>query len=83
MKLNKQFSDAHWPLRNNDAPSLHDANVASIEPKAHGAKLPKLDVPTFDGNVLNWKYFWDQFRTDVAPAEKMVYLNKHALTDHA
>ncbi len=43
--------------------------------------------PTFDGNVLNWKYFWDQFRvavydrTDVAPAEKMVYL-ENALKDN-
>jgi hypothetical protein len=26
-----------------------------------GVKLPKLDVPTFDGNVVNWISFWEQF----------------------
>lgn len=26
-----------------------------------GVKLPKLDVPTFDGNLLNWRTFWEQF----------------------
>ena len=24
-------------------------------------KLPKVRVPTFDGKVLNWKNFWEQF----------------------
>ena len=39
-----------------------------------GIKLPQLDIPTFDGNVLNWKSFWEQFnvsvhnRTDIADA---------------
>ena len=26
-----------------------------------GVKLPKLNVPTFDGKVLNWNSFWEQF----------------------
>ena len=26
-----------------------------------GVKLPKLDVPTFDGDIIHWKQFWDQF----------------------
>ena len=47
-------------------------------------KLPKLDVPTFDGNILNWKSFWKQFcvsvhnRTNLSDSEKLVYL-QHAL----
>ena len=24
-------------------------------------KLPKVNVPTFDGKVINWKKFWKQF----------------------
>ena len=24
-------------------------------------KLPKISVPTFDGKVVNWKSFWEQF----------------------
>ena len=26
-----------------------------------GVKLPRIDVPTFDGNILNWGIFWEQF----------------------
>ena len=49
-----------------------------------GVKLPKLDVPTFDGNILNWRSFWEQFRVSVhdrstlSDSEKLVYL-QHSL----
>ena len=49
-----------------------------------GVKLPKLEVPTFDGNILNWRTFWEQFsvsvhdRSNMSDAEKLVYL-QHAL----
>ena len=45
-----------------------------------GVKLPKLDVPSFDGNILNWKTFWDQFclsvhdHSNLSDSEKLVYL---------
>lgn len=47
-----------------------------------GVRLPKMDVPTFDGDILNWRSFWEQFvisvhnRTDLADAEKLVYLQQ-------
>ena len=46
------------------------------------SKLPKLDVPTFDGDVLHWQPFWEQFETSVhnhtslSKAEKLVYLQQ-------
>ena len=46
------------------------------------SKLPKLDVPTFDGDVLHWQSFWEQFETSVhnctslSKAEKLVYLQQ-------
>ena len=49
-------------------------------------KLPKLDVPTFNGDILNWRTFWEQFqisvhdRTHLSDAEKLVYL-RQALKD--
>ena len=49
-------------------------------------KLPKLEVPTFDGNVLNWTTFWEQFsisghnRPNISDPEKLVYLQQ-ALKD--
>ena len=51
-----------------------------------GVKLPKIDVPTFDGNILNWGIFWEQFRATVhsrdrlSDADKLAYL-QHALKD--
>ena len=49
-----------------------------------GVKLPKLDVPTFDDNILNWRSFWEQFclsvhdRSNLSDPEKLVYL-QHSL----
>ena len=51
-----------------------------------GVKLPKLDVPTFDSNIIHWKQFWEKFtvsvhsRSSLSNAEKIVYL-KHAIKD--
>ena len=51
-----------------------------------GVKLPKLDVPIIDGNILNWTRFWEQFcvavhdRTNISDAEKLLYLQQ-ALMD--
>ena len=51
-----------------------------------GVKLPKIDVPTFDGNLLNWQMFWEQFsiaihkRSSLSDTEKLVYL-RHSLKD--
>ena len=59
----------------------------TTSPRTLSAKLPKLEVPTFDGDLLKWKSFWDQFhvsihdRTDLTNAEKMVYL-QNALKDN-
>ncbi len=43
-------------------------------------KLPTLEIPMFDGSILNWTTFWEQFdisihsRFDLATAEKLAYL---------
>ena len=65
--------------------TTHDTPPSA--PRTSGAKLPKLEVPTFDGDLLKWKSFWDQFSisirncTDLINAEKMVNL-QNALKDH-
>ena len=49
-----------------------------------GVKLPKIKVPTFNGDLMNWGVFWDQFKVAVhakdhlTDADKLVYL-RHAL----
>ena len=48
----------------------------------------KLEVPVFDGEILRWQTFWEQFcvaihdRSDISKTEKLVYL-RHALKDGA
>ena len=50
--------------------------------KAKMVKLPKLDVPTFSGNILQWLTFWEQFsvsihdRVDTTKPQKMAYLRQ-------
>ncbi len=64
--------------------SLH-TSTDSPSPSVRGStgvKLPKLDVPTFDGSLLGWKSFWEQFsisvhdRTSLSNSEKLVYLQQ-------
>ena len=58
----------------------HDSSAPC--PETQGVKLPKLDVPKFDGEILNWRSFWEQFcisvheRTSLSNSEKLVYLQQ-------
>ena len=51
-------------------------------PTCEGIRLPKIDVPSFDGNILHWQTFWDQFcisihhHTNLSEAEKLIYLQQ-------
>ena len=65
---------------------LKNRVVEPPAPETKGVRLPKLDVPTFNGDILNWRSFWEQFRVSVhdrsnlSNSEKLVYLH-HALKD--
>ena len=56
--------------------------LLTATPDSRGIRLPKIDVPSFDGNLLAWKTFWEQFtvaihnRSDLSNAEKLVYLRQ-------
>ena len=58
------------------------STVPSTSSSREGVKLPKLDVPSFDRNILNWETFWDQFCISVhdcsnlSDAEKLVCLQQ-------
>ena len=51
-----------------------------------GVKLPKIDVPKLDGNLLKWRTFWEQFKVSIheqdnlSEAKKLVYLH-HSLSE--
>lgn len=59
----------------------HTDTITSVA-DGKGVKLPKLDVPTFDGDILHWKQFREQFcvsvhdRSSLTNAEKLAYLQQ-------
>ena len=73
---------------NSDTASVASEPVTDMGVQPHGVKLPKLDVPTFNGDILKWITFWEQFtisvhdRPHLSKAEKLVYL-RHSLKDGA
>lgn len=58
---------------------LNSAPTA-LSTKSTGVKLPKLAVPKFDGDIVNWRTFWKQFcisihnRSNLSDSEKLAYL---------
>ena len=79
----KRILEANKPVPLPPAPT---PVVVQAPPQASGIKLPKIDVPTFDGNMLHWASFWEQFQVSVhgkdrlSVAEKLAYL-RHAVKD--
>lgn len=89
--LNKEIFDVSIKIKEFLYPYNHKAPPTPTEatPTAsHGVRLPKLDVPTFDGDILNWSTFWEQVcivvhnRTHFSDTEKLPYL-RHSLKDGA
>ena len=69
---------------------LHDQTsspkLSGVRHATTGVKLPKISVPTFDGNIMNWSSFWEQFEVSIhkkenlEDVEKLAYL-RDALKD--
>ena len=72
------FNCCHIVKRILSSTDTSASTSASADTK--GLKVPKLEAPAFDGDVLNWKHFWEQFsisidsRANLSDAEKFVYL---------
>ena len=64
-----------------EAQKEHKPSVET-RPLESGVKLPKIEVPTFNGNILEWNLFWEQFevtvhsKTHISDAEKFAYLRQ-------
>ena len=53
--------------------------VGSISAQSQAVRLPKLELPKFSGDILEWSTFWDQFEasvdcSDLPEVSKFVYL---------
>ena len=66
--------------------SPHDRSTSSFTsydgPRKHENKLPTIDVPTFNGDVMKWASFWAAFqsavgdRDNLSDTTKLIYLRK-------
>ena len=71
-------------MRNVNVPALIAAAVpqatSSVQPSV---KLPKIELPTFSGNILEWESFRDQFQAlvdscnSLSNVQKLMYLTSH------
>ena len=41
-----------------------------------GVNLPQIEIPTFDGNILNWRLFWEQFQAAVHNKRQLEVVDK-------
>ncbi|XP_042146263.1 uncharacterized protein LOC121835823 [Ixodes scapularis] len=73
-------------VTNNETTSSTSSNVSRMEvQRGNGAtvpnvKLPKLELPKFNGELAEWQTFWDQFQSSIdqnpalSPVDKFKYL---------
>ena len=62
----------------NESPLPTVSGVTSMS----GIQLTRIEVPNFDGNILNWQIFWEQFdsaihsKPQLSDCDKLTYLSK-------
>ena len=81
--LEKDVFDSSVEIKRNLSPSTPPpVGSPPFSSDSTGVKLLKLDVPTFDGNILKWRSFWEQFcvsvhdHSTISDSEKLVYLQQ-------
>ena len=75
---------SYLPLSQDHAQSTSNMLNQQMSSISHASsqnhRLPKLDLPTFDGNILHWQTFWDAFdstinlNTTLTEIQKFSYL---------
>ena len=66
---------AEIKVKPDTAPASSDSDVNMVKT----AKLPRLELPKFSGNVMDWPSFWDKFtaivdKSDLQTVSKFTYL---------
>ena len=55
----------------NPLPPAPMPDVVQAPPQVSRVKLPKIDIPTFDGSILNWTWFWEQFELSIHSKDRL------------
>ena len=56
-----------------------DKSLTSLNDKT-GVKLPRLEVPSFNGNFVNWQLFWEQYCISVHDKTNCLVTQRNSLT---
>ena len=74
-KLNRIQNKPTIPLTN--ATSRHDTSINSNSAMPPGgSKFLKLKIEKFDGKIINWHSFWDQFVSSIDSQENITDIDK-------
>ena len=77
LKLESEVKRAQLANLNNENKA---GGVANIPASSKGVKLPRIELPEFGGNVLEWNSFWDSYastihlNTNINKIDKFKYL---------
>ena len=80
--LESQVFDCSVSIKKSLSSASAPVETSALPSESKGVRLPKLDVPPFDGDALNWRSFWEQFcisvhdRAHLSDSEKLVYLQQ-------
>ena len=74
LKATKTLKNENQIKHSNNTESTYSSNSNAVS-----AKLPKIVLPTFSGDVKTWMTFWDQFKVliheaDIPTVTKFTYL---------
>ena len=72
---------AHVKKELNEQKQETTQNMHSVHTNGFKAKLPRLQISKFDGTILDWVRFWEQFSTEIdntsyPPVTKLSYLRE-------
>ncbi|XP_063447017.1 uncharacterized protein LOC134726541 [Mytilus trossulus] len=82
----RSMQNTHRDLQSTN--NLYNQGFSSVSNSSQNHRLPKLDLPHFDGEILQWQTFWDSyestihFNSTLTEIQKFSYL-KAQLHGHA
>ena len=64
-KIDSALLKAETVLKIEDDNSIISTENANNQNNPHSIKLPKINLPTYAGNILEWREFYESFKTSV------------------
>ena len=56
--------------------TIKSTSGSSVGTAERNFNLPILEIPTFNGNILKWQEFWDQFETSIHNNESISNIDR-------